>query len=797
MDWHQILRFFTPSPLLPPETVLKSGSSAGTTVELHPLEYLLNFVSPEKPRLPVSSIGPRRRFSPQLAVSAIASILVTLWILTPTLFTKKQKPMFTKRPDKYAAGFINMRNDCFANSSLQAYSSLPSFTEYLNKMLEVYHHTMELVGQLEIDLDEVVDLDKIRAFSHSKFNAAELGQTAKTARDYFKVNLHVAMAKMLSKLNDTQMLTKNLSVWTFLHEIEKIYNARISKSQHDAHELTQLINETLETENIICIRVLKLISEHLQKLPELAPYVLLLQEFPEFPIGGLVILQMKCLTCASVSKPGILPFLMLTLHPPQEATTDLDTLLAKNGSETITEYHCLKCRLSKIIINEDYMKENGHTNAPEEEEIVTKLRECNNDAHLFINEDLPTELEKYVATYKKGGLDILTITSDVFRETHILKPPKVFGIHLSRSAFNGVTLSRNPCRVSFEDKLSLSIEDDYVGDLQKLKLQFNHEANLDTHKTGVLTTDVNDMEHVSTASEDSNFREEVVNEREQDLLNTASSENDDVELELIDNLSLTSETSLNTTIAPSKQETLNSAPISEDQTKNLIKHFGQFKFNENNVYKYRLRALIRHNGSHIQGHYECFKRKPLFVKDSEGNIFKLAPEIDTNLVEEVQELEPQTGDSKDASARNPSADYSSKPTFRNRISSIIARRPSIMQATPTDSNLQEIIDLGIATPSEVLLDGADYFQPPSALDIQNLFDKFAKLGFAEPAPAEKKAPVINNQVKMKKIPSLLRYPYWRIGDTQVQEVSRSAVMFETTSVYMLYYERVDRKQIKR
>lgn len=120
-----------------------------------------------------------------------------------------------------------------------------------------------------------------------------------------------------------------------------------------------------------------------------------------------------------------------------------------------------------------------------------------------------------------------------------------------------------------------------------------------------------------------------------------------------------------------------------------------------------------------------------------------------------------------------------------------------MQATPTDSNLQEIIDLGIATPSEVLLDGADYFQPPSALDIQNLFDKFAKLGFAEPAPAEKKAPVINNQVKMKKIPSLLRYPYWRIGDTQVQEVSRSAVMFETTSVYMLYYERVDRKQIKR
>lgn len=755
--------------------------------------------------------GARRNVdpSPALAIATFTASVLAFWVLAPTLTyhlrvllvgAPKDRKMFTKRPDKYAAGFINNRNDCFANSSLQAYSSLPSFTEYLNRMLQVYHDTMELVNQLSIDIDSVVDIGKIRAFSHLKFKSAD---TEKTGRDYFRINLHVAMAKMLSKLNNIQMLTKNLSVWTFLHEIENIYNARISKSQHDAHELTQLINETLETENIICIRVLAALHEHLKKTPELLPYVLLLQEFPEFPIGGLVLLQMKCLTCASVSKPGILPFLMMTLHPPQELTSDLDTLLQNNGLETITEYHCLKCRLGKIIQHEDYLLENGHSNTSEEEEIVKKLREYNNDPQLFINEDLPPEIEKYVASYNKSGLDILAVTASVFRETHILKPPKVFGIHLSRSAFNGGTLSRNPCRVSFEDKLTLSIDDNYIPDLQKLQLQFNLESQLNQSKTCVLTTDVNDMEHASADSTDLKSHEEVVNEREQDLMHITTNDTDEaLELELVDNLSLTSEASLtpsiSTAVPPSKQDTLNSAPISEDQTKNLIKHFGHFKFNENNMYKYRLKALIRHNGLHIQGHYECFKRKPLFVKDTEGIIFKLAPEIDDLLVEDVLELAPKG--SQPTKEPEPSATQSStevKPLFRNRISSIIARRPSIMQATPTDSNLQEIIDLGIATPAEVLLDKKDYFQPPTAHDIEKLFDKFTKLGFGASAPAEEPAMGPASKVKMKKIPSLIRYPYWRIGDTHVQEVSKSAVLYETASAYMLYYERVDRKQIKR
>lgn len=736
---------------------------------------------------------------------AIGSTSLLLWILSPTLkslassylgINQNEKKMFSKRPDKFATGFINMRNDCFANSSLQAYSSIPSFTEYLNEMLRAYSRTMELINRLDVDLDAVVDLERIQAFSHPKFNAAEASHEAKTARDYFKINLHTAMAKMISKLNNTQKLTRNLSVWTFLREIEKIYNARISKSQHDAHELTQLINETLETENTICIKVLKLITRYLKKAPEMALLVLQLQEFPEFPIGGLVILQMKCLTCAHVSKPGIAPFLMLTLHPPQELSTDINSLLEKDGLETITEYHCLKCRLLNIIRNEDFLLENSHQNPPEEAEYIKILRNFNDDQNLFINEDLPQDIDKYVKTYNKCGLDIQKVTSSVFRETHILKPPKVFGIHLSRSAFNGITLSRNPCKVSFDDKLTLSIDDEYLGDLQKHQLQLSNYAQHFPRKTGVLTTDVNDMEHVLEGSAGDFIQEEVINEREKDLLNTASSENDEVvELELLHSSTLNSDASAalstDTALGPQKEETLKSAPIAEDQTKNLIEHFGNFKFNDNNVYKYRLRALIRHSGLHIQGHYECFKKKPLFVKDSEGTIFKLAPEIDDSLIEKIESLETANGTEEPTFAATETS-TETKQLFRNRISSIIAREQPIVQATPTDSNLQEIIHLGIATPAEVLLDRNDYFQPPTAEEIEKLFDKFSKKDSIELSQS-----VSSPKVKMKKIPSLIRYPYWRIGDTHVQEVSKSAVLFENASAYMLYYERVDRKQVRR
>ena len=86
-----------------------------------------------------------------------------------------------------------------------------------------------------------------------------------------------------------------------------------------------------------------------------------------------------------------------------------------------------------------------------------------------------------------------------------------------------------------------------------------------------------------------------------------------------------------------------------------------------------------------------------------------------------------------------------------------------------------------------MVDKGDYFLGPTAQDIQKLMDKIS----------EEQKPRKTPRVKMKKIPSVIKSPYWRIGDSHVTEVTRSAVLFETTSVYMLYFERLDRKPLSK
>lgn len=737
----------------------------------------------------------RRLFQKKSLLAGIFATSLTCYIIFPSLpnsrFTGSNN-MFTKRPDKHTTGLINMRNDCFANSSIQAYSALPGLTDYLNQMMEAYSNVLEAVADAGADLQDVILPENIVKLCRSK--AIKKDKSPKKASDLFKLTLHVALAKIVLKLQETQMTSRTVSVWTFLHEIERIYNAKISRSQHDAHELTQLINETLEAENILCARILRHIKEKFAA-EGISSEELEDVHFPEFPFGGLVLSQMKCLACSHVSKPTITPFSMLTLHPPQELSTELGTLLDENESETITEYHCLKCRLIKIIDNEKYLKEQGKVNPEEEEAVVRQLISLNEDDRLFINEDLPKDLEDYIQSYNKLGLDILLVKSTVFRQTHILKPPKVFGIHLSRSTFDGVNLTRNPCRVNFTEKLSLSIDEKFIEDLQKFQSNSDDESFPEDPKTRLLTNDVDDMEDESVQKEDVDLKGDDGDDT--DTMESSEGETqglDDSDSDS-DSESVTSaETTTESVTTEVKGETLNKAPITEDQQQNLMKHFSNFHFNENNLYKYRLKAVIRHQGSHTQGHYECYKRKPLFVKDPDGKILKLSPEIDEELLEHIEDVQSGPGEKpkKERSTSVSTTDLldtldSEKGAFRRKFSKIMGRRPSILQADPNDANLQEIIDSGLTTPAEVMVDEGDYFLAPSALDIQKLMDKISN------GEKPKKVP----RVKMKKIPSLIKSPYWRVGDSHVTEVTKSAVLFESSSAYMLYFERVDRKQVRK
>lgn len=808
------------------------------------------------------------RTSEQQRNLIISGILVGLsfYILLPSIsipfLPDHRQQMFSKRPDKYTTGLINLRNDCFANSSLQAYLALPKLTEYLNEFISAFKQ-----------LKKFMEANGIKPELHINTQDESHGSSKfKTNNSKFEIPLHYALSKMMKSLQETRMSSRTISVWTFLHALEKIFNAKISKSQHDAQELTQLINETLENENVKILKKLKQLRKELLNNPNLINDLDAIQ-LPEFPFSGLILSQMKCLSCSFVSKPNFSPFLMLTLNAPEKSSTELETIIDENESESIEGYQCLKCRLIKITENENHLKEIGKSNNSEDEvSILNTLFDLNNDDKLCINDDLSPELEEYIKSYNKYGLDIAKVTSTVFRRQQILKPPKIFGIHLSRSSFNGVDVTRNSCRVSFKDHLTLSIGKDYHEELKQFQGTANEESISEAanFSSNVLTNDIDDVEDEEHQREDidENGNEDEENEEISTTDNgdntTSDNEFDDGDDDS-DSSSLTSTETSHTTptirgSTKDKQfdaasssttlrtpETLNNAPITEDQTDKLRKHFRSFKFNDNDIYKYKLRALIKHLGSHSQGHYECYKRKPLYVKDREGVIFKLSPEILDDItgditcdVTGISVLDPTFRDEeRNASSHNAKDDNSSETVtrkkkfsfsfsnnrrgsvassssdnvdstnkagsnthdevtnlrnineeeyedsssgLRRKLSTMMGRRPSVFQADPANANIQEIIHSGLNTPAELLVDGPEV----------DYFSSFGG-GPQKTIPEDKEQ---SKKVKMRKIPSLIKHPFWRISDSEITEVSRSTVLWENSSVYMLYYERVDRGQIK-
>lgn len=723
--------------------------------------------------------------------------------------------MFTKRPDKYTTGLINMRNDCFANSSIQAYSALPGLTEYLNKFILSFNDLSKFLLDNKLDINKIAD--ETKADSNPKF---------KKTQSNFSIPLHISLAKIVKKLQSTQLTSRTISVWTFLHDLEKIFNAKISRSQHDAQELTQLINETLENEYLKITSKVRQLQADLAAKQDPSYSSLKMIEFPEFPLNGLILTQMRCLNCKGVSKPHFLQFLMLTLHAPETISTNLENLLDENESESIEGYQCLRCRIRYIVNNETYLKsENKQDLTDEESGYLEQLTKLNGDPNFCINDDLPEELEQFIKNYKKNNVDISKITSTVLRKNQILKPPKIFGLHLSRSSFNGVDVTRNSCRVSFRDHLNLSIGKEYLEDLKQFQLAAqDEESNLDATraKTKVLTTDENDMEDEEIQRED--IEESGPQDDSEDQLDTEGTAEDDDDLDddtdsnstsstdtlPQKNISLQSSNSSNTT---KTLESFNNSPITTDQSDHLINHFKKFKFSENDIYKYRLKAMIRHQGSHTQGHYECYKRKPLYVKDKDGMIIKLSPEILDEAVGEDDDavnhnstkfrrasMASSSSSEKEGSGKNRAMSSSSDRSdimaslneenipeppgaFRRKFSNMMGRRPSIFQADPESVKIEEIIPSGLTTPAELLVQEVDkdqgYFGSTSEL-TEHLNTKLKE----EPQEAK--------NVKLKKIPSMLKNPYWRISDSIITEVSKAAVLVETTSVYMLYYERIEK-----
>lgn len=767
---------------------------------------------------------------------------VSIYILVPSISSLIiGKDMFSsrsKRSDRTTTGLINNKNDCFANSSVQALSALPMLTRYLNDILgqaSEVAYTLEkgnessreinkmegptsgpsappIINQSAEDMEQhhqehdhqstrlmppqlqtgvatpTAELEENPLDTHLGSMASmptnrpglrglkstntittlkdddaggdvtpdvsihkegddEEGNDDDTpvdATNLPKLPLHRSLASMLEQLQRIIVEPRYLSVWPLLHSLEVIFNARISSGQNDAHELTLVILETLQKEN--------------NKVREFVKDQGLSINIPDVPFGGESADHLVCTVCRNSSKVKVTHFNMLPLAVPQSISAKLAEMVSDNQVESIEGYSCLTCKVGRILENE----KNNDQSPYESTEQNTLAFLSKAFPNLSINDDLSADMMNYINGYNKDGLDTSQLKSTIVKKNVVVDAPQVLLIHLSRSMFNGTNYTRNPCAVNFDEILHL----------QEQVIQNNKCVGI-------------------------------------------------------------------------------------------------------NTIPYRLKSIVKHAGSHSQGHYQCYRHKPDLVKDIDTHaVINRTPVIDVNLINihdpqdskeaaatEMMEPPPVTKqpsespsnlsgstDFSNSNNQNDSEDYvidnsdsvkmSRKPSTFRKITNFLSRKPSVSSPSvdsrePSESN--ENIDRGRRlTPSKLngdqsrpssVIRTSDRSREGSTASSQAMSRSRANStssvrssrSSANSNPSDRSSLDLsavtssesNNYTTttsasdtedksgtprkrhLKKIKSVLKYPYWSISDALVREAKPEEVLSENKHVYMIYYERAD------
>lgn len=677
---------------------------------------------------------------------------------------EKQKMFSSKRQDKHTTGLINTRNDCFANSSVQAFAALPGLNTYLNEMIKQH----QLMDSLPLPKDDPAP----------------------------GIPLHLALADIVATLQEPITSSKEVSVWPFLQVIEKIFSSKISTNQNDAHELVQLILETLDNETT---KLKKYAKKH--KLNLL---------IPELPFNGLLADQLTCYSCLNSSKPSFHPFSVMSLPVPQERSATLSDMLKTNEVETINGYHCLRCKLKAILKIENEKIEKGIPLNEDEAQIVSKLKVM--EPNLTINDDLPEPLEQWVKEYTSQGFKTSDLLSTIVKKTLVVKPPNLLTVHLSRSMFTANHLTRNSCRVEFEETLTLDVDENLAREYeirQKASKRNKKQSTtvtpageiIDNAENEDIDDDIDDDDDIDGIEGYDDDRHEpeqlkrihskVLTQHDEDAGHVEDAEHS----ENANSDSLGSEPRDSSTDATSIGSRENDVEDEEPEDDDNASTNSDALSDELNIIKdkvrYRLRAVIRHQGTHQAGHYECYRHKPLFVKDSStGKVICLTPKI---VGWETDQPPPSSSPVASPTLRHPEPVAEGKPSnflspgstpadsvsrnsdavesgeegegsfsrFRSRLGSIVSRRSSISHSP------QPPRDSGGPLPT------------PNVADITASFEQF-----------DMNAASQDKNKKYKKVSTVSKYPYWRISDTTVNEAKSSQLLAERTAVYMIYYERV-------
>ncbi|ODQ83152.1 hypothetical protein BABINDRAFT_159600 [Babjeviella inositovora NRRL Y-12698] len=672
-----------------------------------------------------------------VAVIASASLYIILPSLSHIYKSKQQisqeEDMFQskKRVDKNTTGFINLRNDCFANSTIQALVSLSGLVDYLNEVTTAYEAFL----------------------ADNPVKRAELYR--ETKKDDPVIPLHVALAKLLAELQKVTTKVTTISAWSVLHVLERIFKAKISRNQHDAHELMQLIFETLENENGA---LKKLVADssgphtdgssnasHSDSSPlpssldgsildgrssNGSPISAPDGSIPPFPFAGLLMNQLTCLSCLGQSKPTFQHFLILSLPTPHESLTTLDDIMRRNEVELIEEYGCLRCQLNALFKAEPYRE--GES-CPERQQLYVLHTQ-----DLDVNADIPERLVAYMEAYTTPHFRLASVKTTVKRVVQIVDAPKIFALHLSRSLYTSAgQLVRNSCRVSFDERFSFNINGNSVKQMMQYRAD---ELRVKALKAKVLTEEAEEGTDANTKVDDADENAKVEDDSEdEDAIEEDQNRETDAEGD--------SDNDYDTHLLSSRSS-------------------------------YRLRSIIKHQGTHSMGHYECFRHKPIFVKDPSGvGALVVFPSLKL--------LDPS--DSSFSRHNRPS--FSGMALNNFRVNKVMTSLETPIYETPFSSpfsgspipedgsRLRALSNVFSSRRSSVSLGRSMLRNSPSATDPTSVSLQEA----SDPPP----------KAKFKKLATYVKYPYWRISDSHVTEVSKSDVLSETNSVYMLFYQKSD------
>ncbi|KAK9324221.1 hypothetical protein V1517DRAFT_306339 [Lipomyces orientalis] len=336
------------------------------------------------------------------------------------------------RNSRYVVGLYNKANDCFANSVLQ-------------------------VGWFHFGL-----AIKIPTSRQALASSPSLRQYLDDSR-FQDQPLSAALKSIIRDLNTPIRYARSVSPWPFLHVLEVIYNSRITRSQHDAHELLHLILETITDEHDRVLKEVLAAPKALDNDAELEEEkaesaVNGMREY--MPFQGTTVDTIRCLQCGNSPKPKSTNFIVLTLNVPQKWSATLEDCMASLfSSEPISDYGCQSCRLKSLIstvsqvIKKAKLDEPGSgtvTDSPTSSyEVPDFVQGPVGYLHYLQNLDPSADLHPEIEARLPKS-----IKSTIVRTTSLGHLPDMFTCHLSRSIFSS-TATRNSCRISFPEELTV------------------------------------------------------------------------------------------------------------------------------------------------------------------------------------------------------------------------------------------------------------------------------------------------------------------------------------------------------